>query len=1119
MSSLIKNMLGSFQGKPKEQKETGPVFNFSVEQPSLKPNGIMAVTKAEAPLSVIAEDIGAEIAFLPENGHVYIRTLTRGKTYSTEVIDPTNRNKKAVSSFIFKGLIGIHVHPAGFVLSLSEDKNFKGETRTNQPDAVITSENRSEQQVNEQRAQRIINLDLSECTELNPVIISPNNGKVENMHLVIRPHGDTFGVLLSSAKGKAREREEPSFYLKVGEQIVFDRELFADMVQREPGNIDARAWNNEIRDPIMARFSMNPNNMLTIEEMFTTDGLTIYHGNTEPIHLGPPGAKSPEEFAEHQARWAQQVGVIKQEILKGLEEKLQAEKKESTRYSLIDNVRDIIPLRNNDSVSKLAFELAIQEVLATSYGGSGGSETAMKIDQATKDLLAAIAVETLKRLDFDHIRAVVGKAVQAAIDATSGQYYLSQVETAMLGALPATDEAPGAEEETGYAEALEVAKKFFSLGRNTSRFKPIAVQLKAGVDQEEKLSLQEKVDEMAAQITRNAFQRAIVQLIVQTHFPRIEREHRKAANLPDKALTEQELDNIVKRYDAYSEYMNIAFKERIRHPLTSKIKATQSGENTEEDHRIPTKGFITYLIALRTSGGEISENTDSVPAVSPLQALPDVVPQIHIMHPDPSSSDAFVRITHRFETIAEFHFPAAVIDDSSPDEVPKQLWQAFHGLAANVMDFYLTGESNKKEDRSTHEQIVGTLSRRILLKTLNFARNSRRTPTSDDFINIEEVFHQSQLGLTTKTIQPSGDNRAEECLELLDRTKQITEPPLNLEKTLRKIVVDMQNSGVISDKTYRSKSHMRSFASAGMSKQNSNVVLPIQIDVDFGTIRINAQFNEQSFGKVIKLAPLADSGTPMGGESPAQPAHTPVENKSPEISRQKGSQAPSAAQQSSGQEADESQATKLFPIRYPLEHKELPFVLPGVKVALHSNHPIVILLDKAGKPRRQAGKLQVQRLRKKPFAISKTIQVNYVHNSIYLYSPSPYRALEAKIRGKRSNRLSLPMHGSSMAIQIIIPRKGAGDVTIRTLVNDQGKIQVAKPYSVDATGMILLNKKAGGVLPIIGCNVGPDGEGYAVRISNMMRTGIIIQSEQDHYPLNIIKDEPDDDEFDLTVLG
>ncbi|MEO5378339.1 MAG: cyclic nucleotide-binding domain-containing protein [Magnetococcus sp. DMHC-6] len=819
------------------------------------------------PLSVSTQGVTCTIDYQSEPPEYLIKTTLGQRMNIDEQVDPYSRLKKAVTSFVYKGLLGVHVHPEGVILHLDQEKNFKGEPQHNQPGAQIISGNQPEN-LKEEHKKRIAEISLKECSEFQPVILNANKNK---MYLIIKPvkgQEGEFGVYFSSAKGKERDNAEPAFTLQLEDSIYLNQDFLIQLAKKEGGSMDARDWNASISDPILARLDVTEDGTLIVEEMFTTHGLTIIYGQNNPIFLGFPSLKNEFERQTHREEYIQQSIEINKELFKNLQDRGLESGEEWSRKATITAVAAKYRNDNPDGVCQLALELAIKEILATLYASAGGSETAMLIEAAICKLITSITTETIAWLKKESLRAKALEAVEQIIADVTKAFGIQELKEIMNSALPKN--VKNLDPTTaGSSDLSGIAKKMVVSSNHAKELKKIVRELQAKTPDQDNKSLLKRLRASAILLTRQTFERLLVRSVVITALPVIEKAKREKLEQPLAELIPSELETILKRYEAYSEYIDLAFENRITHSLNSAIKSFQQGTNQQNEQHIGTKGFLTFLIAIRSSGGKIMANNDTVPAASSLLVLPNAIPDIVVLCPDPSVPDAFVRIQSQDGTLlAEVPFPIALLERKEPKGVPADLWLTFHTLSSKIIDFYLTGASNRREDQDLHDKIVNTLTERLLLSLQNFLFELHHKPPVDHFDEFKNMLAITQA---VWAVRPDEES-SEEFLDLIPRPKSMTQKPFCFKQELKNLLIELQKTGQLHRDTYRFKPQIRSFAQTKDTK-NQKVVIPLEIRMDSGEIRVRAIFYEESFNSKIQVVIREPSAAPrqkVPADNPSQ---------------------------------------------------------------------------------------------------------------------------------------------------------------------------------------------------------------------------------------------------------
>ncbi|MBF0145140.1 MAG: cyclic nucleotide-binding domain-containing protein [Magnetococcales bacterium] len=831
--------------------------------PPLEPLGIVALENVFCPLFVKGEGISCHIEMV--GADYQVRTLSGQREISSEIIPPTDRKKKAVTEFMFKGLIGIHLHPGGMVLTLDQEKNSQGQPRLHQPPLELTGAAPPEE-IDSLRSRRLFTYSLSQCTPDKPLVIATNK---EHMHMQIRllesEGEDEWGMFISSPKGMVRDDSKPVLILKKGIRQRIDRPFFTQLAGASGGGIDARTWNRDVHDPIIMEISVDENNLLTIEEMFTVHGLTLLTETEKVSYVGIPHGNTPEQQEAHLKECEKTVLHIRDAILEGLVAHALEMSLAKDRKNIVRSVSTAIHKANRDGVGILALELAVKEVLAPVYAGASGSETSMSVSHETLRLLNAITNELSGWVDAD---ATKDTAIAAMIQGINDSAHLKAegIDQKLIEFLPKSNSGSAETDTPMFGDVVSLVTRTLASKLFAKETKTLAKELAATEDRNIKATLGATLDLNIKRHITTLLHKSLVRLAVKSHLLNLEKAKRDAlkfdpTQVSDQPVSDRELETILTRYDAYSEYLDRACEARINKPLSGIIRDFQIGTNDEQMHSLSTKSFLAYLVALRTSGGTVSEKTDNVPAVSSLQALPDAIPDIQVMQPDPGEPKGMVRVVHREGVLLEAEFNMAPRSGSAPEGVPNNVWFAFRDLAERVMEFHLTSETQKKRDRDQVNLAITSFTKLLLLKVLNLYRNLQNVPSRKDFEQLQEVLEKA-VGILS--IHP-GESADDELLDIRNRPKQIAEPAMNIRQELRQMLLAMEKEGALEKDAFRFKQRVRSFALMGGGKNQEKVVLPIVIRAQAGLVNIDAKFNDETFGKAIRLVQAGD-GTPT--ESP-----------------------------------------------------------------------------------------------------------------------------------------------------------------------------------------------------------------------------------------------------------
>lgn len=820
---------------------------------SVEPLGILALENLYCPLSIETEGLTCHIELVAEKDY-RVRTLSGQREISSEIIPPTDRKKKAVTEFMFKGLIGIHLHPAGMVFTLDQEKNIQGQPRQNQPPAVIHCAV-PPSNLEEVRARRLLTYDLEKCTPDKPMVIAINK---EHMHFQIRlletAGDDEWGMFISSPKGVVRDDSKPILILKKGISQRIDRGYFTQLTG-SGGGIDARTWNKDVLDPIIMEVSVDSERRLTIEEMFTVYGLTVLTQMDQVTYVGTPNGTTPEQQDAHLKECEKTLLQIRDDIQKGLAVHAQAMALAQDRKTIIRKVGQTLHKNNRDGVGILALELAVKEVLAPSY--SGGGESSMSISHETLRLLNAIASELSGWVEADSIRDSAAAAIIQGIK-ESDQVLPDGLDAKLLQQLPSGCSIHDDTDAAAFSDVVSQAKRTFASKLFAKEIKSLAKEMATTEDKHIKKSLAERLEETIKDSIRLLMHRSLARLAVKSHLLNIEKAKREALNfdptlVSDQAISDRELETILTRYEAYTEYLDRAFEARITKPLGTLIADFQQGNNDEPLHSLSTKSFLAFLVALRTSGGSVSDKTENVPSVSSLQSLPDAIPDIQVSQPDPAEPKGLVRVVHREGTLLEAEFSMVTRGGSAPEGVPNGIWFGFHDLAERIVGYY--GEVQKKKDRDYASVILDSFTKLMVMKAVNLFRNLQNIPSSQEFADTQEVMEKAAGILAVR----QGETADEELFDVRNRPKNITEPPMNFRLELRQMILAMEKSGEMEKDAFRFKQRMRSMASMGAGKNQEKVALPIIVRAQGGLVVIEAKFGEETFSKPIRLLPGAGS--------------------------------------------------------------------------------------------------------------------------------------------------------------------------------------------------------------------------------------------------------------------
>ncbi|MBF0157780.1 MAG: cyclic nucleotide-binding domain-containing protein, partial [Magnetococcales bacterium] len=529
--------------------------------------------------------------------------------------------------------------------------------------------------------------------------------------------------------------------------------------------------------------------------------------------------------------------------------------------------------RTQDGVNLLALELGIKEVLSSLYGG-GGNETSMHVSPAVISLLSGVCSELSGWVQADTSRAMAVGILRQAIVEGASALAVEGIEAKLLAVLPELPAADPSANADLWSELVVEAKRLLQGTAYVKEGKALAKELATASDVV-KPQLEEKISRFAKSLGEKALERGLVRLGVRGHLREVERTRRKALNLElsgegQKDVADAELDALLKRYESYADFMEESFDKRVQGSLSSTIRDFQLGANDETDQRVSTKGFLTYLIALRTSGGKLDAKNESVPVVSSLQAIPDAVPDIHVQLPDPGASRGMVLVKHNEGILLEKEFELAARDSSVPEGIPGGLWFAFRDFAERMLEYHLSGDSIRKKDRELHGRIVAAYTVAILTKVMNLFRSFQKLPASEEFTDLVELLAKSVVAVGAKAGEAPGDER----LDLVRRPPHVSAPAVDARQELRGVIVSFQKSGDLGKDDYRFKSGMKSFAGAG-GRPGQKLLLPTEITCQNGLVSIRAVFQETPFEKKVRVAGSEPEVTEPAAGSPAQTGAVP----------------------------------------------------------------------------------------------------------------------------------------------------------------------------------------------------------------------------------------------------
>ncbi|MBF0381141.1 MAG: cyclic nucleotide-binding domain-containing protein [Magnetococcales bacterium] len=856
----------SFFKKKKVDKTSGKssqkTDNSRFEHPPLLPGNMVALSNTLSPIEISSQGYSLIVKYVEAKKQYQLIIKSKNSLMSDEFIDPTDRKKKAVTDFAYKGLFGIHVHPLGILLILDQEEGFKGQPRKNQPPAIVTTK-KPNSQTDELDAKRTSVFELSHCNVHNPLLISPNNSLY---HMQVKPVANEeaqWGLYLSNPKGFVREDSPAVAILEPNTNMLIDRAFFASRTSGE-GGIDARNWNKAIVDPVILRLEVDKDYKLKIEEMFTISGLSLLLENDNPISLGLPGLGSVEQDAEFQKKYADVLLRLKSEtISEGSARDIEHDLLRK-RNAVIAKAAEAFKKINQDGVSTLALELAIKEVLAPFYTNDSGTQTSSHESIA---LLNAISGEIIGWVEADTSRAMAVEAIEEAIRLSVSQLpWKDGVEEIMTMDLPEVQTNISGDNSIIITDLTTHSKKYLTSKAYIREMRQIDKDLKSASQKHEQAAQVQKFNALITRMVRGSFERTLVRIGVKYHLLDTEKARRKKiisekSHLDDVEITSNEIDNILKRYDSYAQFLDRAFKDRLERSLDSIVQDFQRGSNAEDIKNLTTKPYLTYLIALRSSGGTIGTDSDSAaPKISALLGIPDVVPSITVLQPTPGATDAKLKITHLEGILLEDTFALAPRADNVPDGVSNGMWYGFQDLAKFIMGYHLTGDSDSVKKQDQINAIVTEYSEIILLTVINFYRALNRSPVSNSFEGAVDLVGKSSGVLEVVM----GANQDDELLDLRKRPGYVDVKPLDLRATLHKVIVSLEKNKDLEVGAYRFNKRTRSFAMTGTGKE-SMVLLPISILAKDGLLLIRGKYKDIKFEKSIRLAP---SKFGAGGDDP-----------------------------------------------------------------------------------------------------------------------------------------------------------------------------------------------------------------------------------------------------------
>ncbi|MEO5362866.1 MAG: cyclic nucleotide-binding domain-containing protein [Magnetococcus sp. DMHC-8] len=868
--TFIKNPLDFFKKDPADGKQA--VEDRAIHaHPDLMPGGYYALAKEYAPVVVSSHGISCRIEHA--HGEYVVTTHSHGRLILQEHLNARDRKKLFVSAFDFKGLVGIHLHPAGMVLALAlapdVEKNALGAARQEQPPATIVS-GPVPPNDGPLRAGRVMTIDPAAFSEGSPLLIAVNN---RLLHIMVKPMqgiGTAVGVYLSNINGVVRGNALPVAVLQRLESVVIDRQFFIRQAANPDASITARAWSMEIIDPVIMRLTMNAAGLLILEELFTTHGLSVVVGGGQPVQLGLLGYNSAPREEALRAEYAGTLGKLRDRTRFSVAEQGQAERLQGIRDQLLAEVARAIRKENADGVVMLALELAVKEVVAPLCNEASGNDLLTTVTHDTVSFLNAVVDELAVWIQTDSSVALSAAAIDQVIGEMAGELPMPGLDAMMRQALPRIQAACLEEEQLHFEDLCRRARQFLAGFLSASRVSRdvhhLARQLTHTNDQEEQQALRADLEQAVQKMMRETVEQTLIRLCIRGHLPRIEQEKRQElgivlqqANGP--LLKTADLDDIIKRYNGYVRYIEPAFQERLRAPLNQVIQNFQEGTSKESVVVINMAGFIAGLAHLRSSGGKPEGDDDAaVPTITCLHTIPDAVPDIQVAQPDRGMAKGYIRVVHREGQLLETDFALMLTATSLPPGVPDTLWFVFEDFAAHFMAFHL--DAQRKVDQKHQDLIARQLTRILLLKFFNLLRGLYSLPVAIDFTGIQAFLGEAD-GVAAMRL---GEHLGEELLDLRDRPAGMLESAMNLKHELRQIVVKLEKDAVIPADAFRFKQRMRAFATAGGGELQ--VLLPATITARRGKVTIEADFDGQSYKNSVRLAGQED-------ESGAEPADQP----------------------------------------------------------------------------------------------------------------------------------------------------------------------------------------------------------------------------------------------------
>ncbi|MBF0185009.1 MAG: cyclic nucleotide-binding domain-containing protein [Magnetococcales bacterium] len=840
------------ENKPVERQATLP-------HPDLLPNHYYALSSAYTPVEVGSQGVSCHVEYRG-HGEYYVTTRSKGRIMLQESLNARDRRKLFVSNFDYKGLVGVHLHPAGIVMTLDQEKNEKGEVRPNQPPATIRS-GPAPLNLEALLKERVVTIDLATVSESSPLLIASNN---RMMHMMIKPvsaESSNWGLYLSNTNGIIRPNTQPSVVLQRESSLVVDRQLFIRLAANPEASIIARSWNVETLDPILLRLSVDAQGMLTLEEMFTTHGLSVVLGDGEVFALGSLGDSPSPQQELLRKQYADTLRKLRDRTQTHVAAHGQEERFQGIRDHLLADVAQALRKETSNGVVMLALELAVKEVLAPLYSEAMGKENITSVDHQTVALLNAILNELSGWIQTDSSVSLSSSAIVTVIDEIAGELPMPGLDALMKQELPQTQSEFLEEEQIHFDDLCRNAKTFLVSFLTTSSASKdvyhLAKQLGKGDPSADQNSVRNELKQAVQRMMRETLLQTLIRLVIRGHLARVEQEKRQALGIElqkgdgNKLIARNHLDDILKRYNEYARFIAPAFSERLKGLINAAIKGFQDGTATESSVAINCNGFISYLALLRNTGGNLEGGAEkTAPAMTCLHAIPDVVPDIHVEQPDRSVAKAFVRVVHREGLLMEADFAPKTVEKLLPDGVPEVLWNAGNELALRYMEYNL---GSGKGDGQQLNRVAQRWTRTLLLKLFNLLRGGRSLSPQADFTGMQPFLEE-----TTGVVEMRpGEEPGEELLDLRGRPEGMREAALDLKKELRQVLVALQKEGVIKPESFRFKQRMRSFAMSGGGGQA--LELPLSITVRRGVISLEATIDEKPYKKLISLSgQLAD---------------------------------------------------------------------------------------------------------------------------------------------------------------------------------------------------------------------------------------------------------------------